>query len=165
MSPVCPFSSPNYGLGKADSEHTVVVVLNKSRTCKTSELYQVANTVVVSPKTIEMRNCDRTWALMRVPRLMPITGKWCWEQERCTAHDERLVTLPITGYILVPNKQTYIDPDFEADLKEAITTGEEWSVICARRALQLGLAGRPVRHCPACGRLHLAGKGFCWVFM
>ena len=51
------------------------------------------------------------------------------------------------------------------DLKEAITIGEEWSVICARRALQLGLAGRPVRHCLACGRLHLAGKGFGWVYM
>ena len=70
---------------------------------------------------------------------MSITNTWCWEQAWCTAYDERLVALPITGYILVPNKQKYIDPDFEADLKEAITTGEEWSIICARRALQLGL--------------------------
>ena len=89
---------------------------------------------------------------------MAITGTWGWERAWCTAYDERLVTLPITGYILVPNQQKYIDPDFEADLKEAITTGEEWSVICTRRALQLGLVGRPVCHCPACGRLHLAGK-------
>ena len=72
---------------------------------------------------------------------------------------------PLLAIYLSQNKQKYIDPDFEADLKEAITTGEEWSIICARRALQLGLAGRPVRHCPACGRLHLAGKGFCWVYL
>ena len=99
----CPrpvvFASPNYGLGKADSEHTAVVVMNKSRTCKTSELYQVANTLIVSPKTINPQNFDRAWALRRVPRLMAITGTWCWERAWCTAYDERLVTLPITGYI------------------------------------------------------------------
>ena len=94
---------------------------------------------------------------------MTTTGTWCWEQEWCTAYDERLVTLLVTGYVLAPNKQMYIDPDFEEDLKEAIASGEEWSVLCARRALKLGLAGRLVRHCPACGRLHLAGKGFCWA--
>ena len=99
MSPTCRFSSLNYGLGKADSEHTAVVVMNKSRTCKTSELYQVANTLIVSPKTINPQNFDRAWALMRVPRLMAITGTWCWERAWCTAYDERLVTLPITGYI------------------------------------------------------------------
>ena len=38
-------------------------------------------------------------------------------------------------------------------------------MVCARRPLRLGLAGRPVRHCLACGRLHLAGKGFCWVYL
>ena len=52
-----------------------------------------------------------------------------------------------------------IDPDFEDDCREAIAMGEEWSVICAWRALKLGLAGRPVRHCLACGKLHVVGKG------
>ena len=139
-------------------------MLNKSRTCKTSELYQVANSVIVSPKTIEPQNIERAWVRMKVPRFLSVTDTWCWEQAWCTAYDERRVGLPITGYILVPNKQRYIDPDFEADLKEAVTTGVDWSVICTRRALQLGLAGRPVRHCPACGRLHVVGKAFCWVY-
>ena len=62
-----------------------------------------------------------------------------------------------------PHKQIYIDPDFEEDLREACTTGEEWPVLCARRAIQLGLGGRPVCNCLACGKLHLAGKGFCWI--
>ena len=90
---------------------------------------------------------------------MKTTGTWRWEREWCTAYDEILVTLPIPGYVIVPNKARYIDPDFEEDLKEAIAIGEEWSVICARRALKLGLAGHPVRHCPACGKLHVVGKG------
>ena len=89
---------------------------------------------------------------------MKTTGTWRWEREWCTAYDEILVTLPIPGYVIVPNKARYIDPDFEEDLKEAIAIGEEWSVICARRALKLGLAGHPVRHCPACGKLHVVGK-------
>ena len=164
ISPTCRFSNPNYGIGRADREHNAVVVLNKSRTCKTSELYQAANCVIVSPKIIEPQNIERAWVRMKVPRFLSVTDTWCWEQAWCTAYDERLVGLPITGYILVPNKQRYIDPDFEADLKEAVTTGVDWSVICTRRALQLGLAGRPVRHCPACGRLHVAGKAFCWVY-
>ena len=52
MSPTCRFSNPNYDLGKADVHHNAVAVLNKVRTCKTSELYQVAITVVVSPYVI-----------------------------------------------------------------------------------------------------------------
>ena len=54
------------------------------------------------------------------------------------SYDERMDSLPITGQTLVPNKQRYIDPVFEEDLREAIGTGKEWSVICARRALNLG---------------------------
>ena len=137
-------------MGKADGKHDAVVVMNKGRTCKPSELYQVANTVVVSPKPIVPDNFDRAWASMRVPKLSRTMGTCSWSEEWCTAYDERWVLLPITGYILVPNKQRYIDPDFEADLKEACETGEEWATICACRAIKLGLAGRPVRRCPAC---------------
>ena len=110
MYPTCRFSEPDYGLGKADREHNAVIVLNKSRTCKTSELYQVANSLIVSPKTIAPQNIDRAWVLMRVPRLMPITNTWCWEQAWCTAYDERLVALPITGYILVPKQAEVYRP-------------------------------------------------------
>ena len=148
--PTSRFSVPDYGLGKADGKHDAAVVMNKGRTCKKSELYQVANTVVASPKPIVPDNFDRAWASMRVPKLSRTMGTCSWSEEWCTAYDERWVLLPITGYILVPNKQRYIDPDFEADLKEACETGEEWATICACRAIKLGLAGRPVRRCPAC---------------
>ena len=33
-------------------------------------------------------------------------------------------------------------------------------MICRSWAIKLGLVGRPVCHCPACGKLQLAGKGF-----
>ena len=100
ISPTCRFSNPNYGIGIADREHNAVVVLNKSRTCKTSELYQAANCVIVSPKIIEPQNIERAWVRMKVPRFLSVTDTWCWEQALCTAYDERLVGLPITGYLL-----------------------------------------------------------------
>ena len=65
MSPTCRFSNPNYGVGKADREHNAVIVLNKSSTCKTSELDPVANSVIVSPKPIEPEHIDRAWALIK----------------------------------------------------------------------------------------------------
>ena len=150
LSPTCRFSPDNYGLGRADESHAAVVVLNKSRTRKTSELYQVANAVVVSPKPIVPDNFDRAWANMRVKKFIRTSGTWCWSEEWCAAYEKRLVPIPMTGYIPASNKQRYIDPDFEADLKEACETGEEWATICACRAIKLGLAGRPVRRCPAC---------------
>ena len=56
VSPTCRFSHPNYGLEKADADHTAAVVMNKSRTCKTSELYPVTSTVVVCPSVIAPQN-------------------------------------------------------------------------------------------------------------
>ena len=61
---------------------------------------------------------------------------------------------------MAPDNQRYIDPDFTEDLQEASSSGGEWSVM---RAVKFGLSGRPVRHCPACGRLVLVGKACCWV--
>ena len=158
-SSTCRSSALDSGVGKVASNHNVVLVMHKGGTCKTSELYQVATSVVLSPTSMVPRDFDRAWAGMQVPRLMKTTGTWCWEREWCIASDERLVTPPITGYMIVPTKTRYIDPDFEDDFREAIAMGEEWSVICAWRALKLGLAGRPVRHCLACGKLHVVGKG------
>ena len=40
MSPTCRFSNRSYGLGKASDASDAVIVMNKSRTCKTSELCQ-----------------------------------------------------------------------------------------------------------------------------
>ena len=146
MSPTCRLPVPNNGLGKADSKLNVVLAMSKVRTCKTSELVQVANSVVGSPKPIVPENFYRAWADMRVPRLLNKTGSWCWERELCTVYDERLVTLPITGFIMIPRKPRYIDPDLEEDLREATATCEKWYVICARRALKLGLVGRLGAH-------------------
>ena len=60
--------------------HDAVIVMNKSRTCKTSELYQVANTVIVSPKAISPDNLDKAWMSTMVPRLNKMTGTWRWAQ-------------------------------------------------------------------------------------
>ena len=135
--------------------------MNKSRTCLASELYQVANSVIVSPTAIALENFNRAWARVRVPRLNRELGTLFWAHEWCAAYDERLIALPITLYILTPDKQRYIDPDFTEDLQEACSSGEDLSIITSRRAVTYGLSGRPVRHCPACGRLVLAGKACC----
>ena len=132
--------------------------MSKGRMRKTYELDQVANTAAVSPKPIAPEYSDRAWANMRVPKLNRTTGTWCWSEEWCTAYDELFVPLPLTGYILVPNKQRYIDPAFEEDLKKACKIGAEWASICARRAIQLGLAGWLARHFPACGHFQLPGR-------
>ena len=86
---------------------------------------------------------------------METTGTECWAEEWCTAYNERLVPLHITGYMRVPNKLRDFDPDFEEDSQEACNTCEEWASICARRAFKWGLAGRLARHCPACGQLQV----------
>ena len=62
-------STPSYGLGKAGACHDAVVVMNKRRTGKTSELYHVAKTVVVSPKPVRLQKIDKAWAKLKVPKL------------------------------------------------------------------------------------------------
>ena len=68
MSPTCRFSPYGYGLGRVDANHDAVVVMNKSRACMTSELYQVANSVIVLPTAIALESFDRAWVRMRVPK-------------------------------------------------------------------------------------------------
>lgn len=63
----------------------------------------------------------------------------------------------------MPDKTGHADPEFEADLQVACSTGQDWASICTKRAIRLVLGGRPVHHCPACCRIMLAGKAFCWV--
>ena len=135
-----------------------VTVMNKSRTCKTSELDQVANTVIVSPTQILLDNCDKAWVYVPVPKPNKLTGTWAWCLRWCTAYDERLVSMTVTSYMLIPNKPRYVDPDHENDVSTTCTTGHEVGTICTRRAIELGFGGRPVRHCPACGKLVLASK-------
>ena len=79
------------------------------------------------------------------------------------AYDDCLVPIPITGYMMKPNRQRYIDPDLEEDLQEACKPAEERASTCAGCAIKLGLAERLVRHCPACCKLQVVGAAFCWV--
>ena len=75
----------------ADSCHDAVVVLTKGRPCKTAELHQVENTVVLSRQPVQAEGFDNAWALMKVPRLNSLTGTWCWTREWRTSYDETLV--------------------------------------------------------------------------
>ena len=67
----------------------------------------MANTVIVSPKTILPGNCDKTWIKMPVPKLNRVTGAWAWFLPWYAAYDERLVPMTVTGYIRIPNKPRY----------------------------------------------------------
>ena len=84
--------------------HDTVIVMNKSRTCKTSELYQVTNTLIVSPQPTPPDNFDKAWVYMPVPNMKQVIGSWAWFLQWCTAYDERLVPMTVTGSIWVPNK-------------------------------------------------------------
>ena len=95
----------------------------KPRVFTTSELYQVANPLsshrrrlLLRTSTVHGQGCE-----YQDSRAL---GTWFWTHEWCTAYDESLVSLPITGYIMIPDTQRYIDPDFTEDLQEACTTGE-----------------------------------------
>ena len=122
MSPTCKLLSPKYGLGRADVNSDDVIVMNQSRTCKTSELYQVANTVIVCPKTILPENFDEAWVHMPVPKLRRVTGAWTWFLQWCTANDERPIPMIVTRYILIPSRPRYTYPDLEKNLNTACTT-------------------------------------------
>ena len=150
-------SPHSYGLGRADDSHDAVVVMNKSRTRMTSELYPVANSVIVSPTAIAPENFDRAWAKMRVPRLNRALGAWFWAHEWCTAYDEKLVSLPITGYILTPDKQRYVDPSFYGGFAGGMLIRGRWVY---HHVAAGGYVWSEWQTCKALSRLRTAGTSW-----
>ena len=122
MSPTCRFANRSYGLGKASDASDAVVVMNKSRTCKTSELCQVSNTVIVSQRPIVPESFDKAWVHIPVPQLNRTLGTWPRFLQICQAYDVQLIPLMITSFILICEKPNFIGQDFEAVLRLACQT-------------------------------------------
>ena len=45
-----------------------MIVLHKIRTCKTSEIDPITNSVIASPRAIALEVVDKAWVWMKVPK-------------------------------------------------------------------------------------------------